>query len=90
MLKAELVYNEWHGGDTIPEYNLSPGRSPLLLHMLNGRLQSDYLIWGYNTPNEAAARRKPWINARQEGSNGPLFSAHVQGRQGSCAGRRVV
>ena len=49
-----------------PQYNLSPGRPALLLHMLNGKLQSDYLIWGYRTPNEAAAKRKSWINARVE------------------------
>ena len=34
--------------------------------MLNGKLQSDNVTWGYRTPNEAAAKRKPWINARIE------------------------
>jgi putative SOS response-associated peptidase YedK len=30
---------EWVGGDTIPQYNLSPGRSPLVLHLLKGTLR---------------------------------------------------
>ena len=34
--------------------------------MLDGKLQSEHLIWGYRTLNEAAAKRKPWINARVE------------------------
>jgi putative SOS response-associated peptidase YedK len=66
LLCPDILEREWTGGDTIPQYNLSPGRPALLLHMLDGKLQSDYLTWGYRTPNEAAAKRKPWINARVE------------------------
>ena len=63
FLRPDLLPSEWIGCDTAPQYNLSPSRPALLLHMLSGKLQSDYLTWGYRTPNEAAAKRKPWINA---------------------------
>ena len=66
FLRPDILEREWAGGDTIPQYNLSPGRAALILHMLNGKLQSDNVTWGYRTPNEAAAKRKPWINARIE------------------------
>jgi len=65
-LNPKIWEPDWLGGDPGPEYNLSPGRPALLLHMLTGKLQSEHLIWGYRTPNEAAAKRKPWINARVE------------------------
>jgi putative SOS response-associated peptidase YedK len=32
----------------------------------NGELQFIGMTWGYRSPNEAAAKRKPWINARIE------------------------
>lgn len=57
---------EWRGGDTVPQYNVSPGSTPLMLHMLKGRLDSDNKTWGYRTPEEAAAKKKPWTNARIE------------------------
>jgi len=80
ILRPDILEREWVGGDTIPQYNLSPGRPALLLHMLNGKLQSDYLIWGYRTPNEAAAKRKSWINARVEKAlTGRYF--------GTCSGK---
>jgi putative SOS response-associated peptidase YedK len=60
-LNPKIWEPDWLGGDPGPEYNLSPGRPRLLLHMLTGKLQSDYLPWGYRTPNEAAAKRKLWI-----------------------------
>lgn len=66
LLKADIPTNEWYGGDTNPQYNLSPGRAALLLHMMRGKLESEHFIWGYSTPNEAAAKLKPWINARVE------------------------
>jgi putative SOS response-associated peptidase YedK len=65
---------EWVGGDTIPQYNVSPGRWPLVLHLLKGTLHSDYVSWGYRTPEETAEKKKPWINARIEKAlNGPIF-----------------
>jgi putative SOS response-associated peptidase YedK len=66
FLRPDILEREWVGGDTAPQYNLSPSRPALLLHMLAGKLQSDYLTWGYRTLTEAAAKRKPWINARIE------------------------
>ena len=36
-----------------PPFNLSPGRLALLLHMHDGKLQSDHLTSGYRTANEA-------------------------------------
>jgi putative SOS response-associated peptidase YedK len=50
--------------------------------MLNGRFQSDYVSWGYRTPNEAAAKRKPWINARVEKALTGRYFRHMfrQGR----------
>ena len=65
-LNKKIWEPDWLGGDTIPQYNLSPGRPALILHMLDGKLQSDCITWGYRTPNEVAAKRKPWINARVE------------------------
>ena len=69
---------EWLGGDPIPQYNVSPGRFPLMLHMLKGKIESDHKTWGYRTPEEAAAKKRPWINARVEkGLDRALFPAHV-------------
>ncbi|PTR17475.1 putative SOS response-associated peptidase YedK [Nitrosospira sp. Nsp2] len=81
-LLPDLLEREWAGGDTIPQYNLSPGRPALLLHMLDGKLHSDYVTWGYRTPNEAAAKRKPWINARIEKALTGRYFRHMfrQGR----------
>ncbi|SFN45139.1 Putative SOS response-associated peptidase YedK [Nitrosospira briensis] len=66
VLGADTHGHEWQGGDTVPQYNVSPGSAPLMLHTLNGKLQSDYATWGYRTPAEGAAKRRPWINARVE------------------------
>ena len=66
FLRRDILEREWAGGDPIPQYNLSPGRTSLILHMLNGKLQSDQVSWGYRTLNEASAKRKPSINARIE------------------------
>ena len=65
-LNKKIWEPDWLGGDNIPQYNLSPGRPALILHMLHGKLESDCLTWGYRTPAEATAKRKPWINARVE------------------------
>ncbi|PTR14476.1 putative SOS response-associated peptidase YedK [Nitrosospira sp. Nsp2] len=82
FLDPDLLPREWIGGDTAPQFNLSPGRTALLLHMLNGKLASDYVSWGYRTPNEAAAKRKPWINARVEKALTGRYFRHMfrQGR----------
>jgi hypothetical protein len=63
LLRPDILERKWIGEDSIPKYNLSPGRPALLLHMLDGKLRSDYLTWGYRWPNEAAAKREP---AREE------------------------
>jgi len=44
----------------------------LLLHMLDGKLQSEYLTSGYRSSNEAAAKRKP----AGEEVDPPLCQAH--------------
>lgn len=82
LLRPDISTREWHGGDTIPEYNLSPGRTALILHMLTGNLRSEHIFWGYSTPNEAAANRKPWINARVEKALTGRYFRHMfrQGR----------
>ena len=77
FLRPDILEREWAGGDTIPQYNLSPGRAALILHMLNGKLQSDNVTWGYRTPNEAAAKRKLWINARVEKSLTGRYLRHM-------------
>ena len=58
--------SKWVGGDSVPQYNLSPGRPPLMFHLLSGKIDCDHVIWGYRTPEEAEAKKKPWINARVE------------------------
>ena len=55
---------KWAGGDSVPQYNLIPGRPPLVFHMLSGTIDSDYITWGYRMPNQAATNKRPWINAR--------------------------
>jgi len=57
---------EWIGGNIIPQYNVSPSRGALVLHRLKECLRSDYLRWGYRTPQETAENKRPWINARIE------------------------
>lgn len=68
---------EWVGGDTIPRYNVSPGTAPLVLHTLSDALHSDYLRWGYRTPNEAAEKKSPWINARVEKALSGRYFRHM-------------
>lgn len=48
-----------------------------MLHMLSGELESDHKIWGYRTPVEAAAKRKPWINARVEKALTGYYFRHL-------------
>ena len=52
-LGVDALDPEWQGGDVIPQYNVSPGSFPLMLHRLQGILHSDYVNWGYRTPKEA-------------------------------------
>jgi hypothetical protein len=81
-LSPKIWEPDWLGGDPGPEYNLSPGRPALLLHMLTGKLQSDHLFGGYRTPNEAAAKRKPWINERIEKALTGVTFATCSGKDG--------
>jgi putative SOS response-associated peptidase YedK len=37
-----------------------------MIMLREGRLEFIGMTWGYRTPAEAAAKRKPWINARME------------------------
>lgn len=62
----ELDYQEWAGGDTIPQYNCGPGGVIHFLHTFKGYLDWGSLRRGYRTPHEAKERTKPWINARVE------------------------
>ncbi len=41
---------KWVGGNSIPQYNLSPGRPPLMFHLLSEKIDGDHVIWGYRTP----------------------------------------
>jgi hypothetical protein len=38
LLRADILAQKWTGEDSIPQYNLSPGRPALLLHMLGEEL----------------------------------------------------
>lgn len=51
LLRPDFLERKWTDEDSIPQYDLSPSRATLLLHILGGELQSDYLTWGYRTPN---------------------------------------
>ncbi len=54
------------GGDHIPLYNIAPGLCPWMIMLHNRQLEFIGQTWGYRTPAEAAAKKKPWINARVE------------------------
>src|SRR5688500_11858747 len=69
--------HEWQEGDSVPQYSVSRGSTPLMLHMLNGKLEFDHTIWGYRTPAEAAAKRRPWINARVEKALSGSYFRHM-------------
>ncbi|WON75499.1 SOS response-associated peptidase family protein [Nitrosospira sp. Is2] len=56
---------DWQG-DHVGRYNVFPGLAPWMIMLHNGELQFVGMTWGYRSPNEAAAKRKPWINARIE------------------------
>ena len=49
-----------------PSYNIAPGLRPWMIMLRESELLFIGMDWGYRTPNEAAAKRKPWINARVE------------------------
>ena len=82
----------WQTGDHIPLYNVALGMCPGMLMLRGGRLEFIGMTWGYHTPAEAAAKRKPWINARieKESADGPLLPAHVPGRTRHHSGRRLA
>lgn len=56
---------EWLG-DHAGSYNIAPGRCPWVIMLHKGGLAFVGMTWGYRTPQEAAEKRKPWINARVE------------------------
>src|SRR5690606_36440972 len=76
-LGMDALGPEWRGGDVIPQYNVSPGTWPLMLHRLRGTLHSDYAIWGYRTPKEAQEKKRPWINARVEKALSGSYFRHM-------------
>jgi putative SOS response-associated peptidase YedK len=76
-LGVEARGPEWVGGDTIPQYNESPGQTALMLHTLAGKLQTDHITWGYRTPEEAAEKKKPWICARVEKAQTGRYFRHM-------------
>jgi putative SOS response-associated peptidase YedK len=47
-------------------YNVAPGQRPWMIMLHGGEVLFVGMSWGYRTPDEAAAKRKPWINARVE------------------------
>ncbi|WP_074798764.1 SOS response-associated peptidase [Nitrosospira briensis] len=57
---------EWTGGEHIESYNIAPGLCPWMIMLRDHKLEFIGKTWGYRTPAEAAAKRKPWINARVE------------------------
>ncbi|WP_097067222.1 SOS response-associated peptidase family protein [Nitrosovibrio sp. Nv4] len=57
---------DWTGGDHIAMYNIAPGLCPWMIMLHDRRLDFIGHTWGYRTPEEAAAKKKPWINARIE------------------------
>jgi len=58
-LKVPIVFQEWQGGDTLPQFNIAPGRGIRMFHRLyQGKLQCDPIRWGYRSPR-AVERREP-------------------------------
>jgi putative SOS response-associated peptidase YedK len=53
-------------GANSPSYNVAPGQCPWMIMHHKGGLLFIGMSWGYRTPDEAAGKRKPWINARVE------------------------
>jgi putative SOS response-associated peptidase YedK len=68
---------EWQGGDHIPIYNIAPGRCPWMITLRGGKPEFIGMTWGYRTPEEAAAKRKPWINARIEKAMTGRYFRHM-------------
>jgi putative SOS response-associated peptidase YedK len=52
--------------DNATAYNVAPGQRPWMIMLHGGEVLFIGMSWGYRTPDEAAAKRKPWINARVE------------------------
>jgi putative SOS response-associated peptidase YedK len=52
--------------DNTAVYNVAPGQRPWMIMLHGGQVLFIGMSWGYRTPDEAAAKRKPWINARVE------------------------
>lgn len=59
------VDKDWLG-DHRGRYNVFPTLCPWVIMLHKGQLQFIGKRWGYRTPEEVAANRKPWINARIE------------------------
>jgi putative SOS response-associated peptidase YedK len=69
----------WLGGDTIEQFNLSPGMVPLMLHTLHqGKEMTDNACrWGYRPPWAKDAGRPLTINARLETASTKPFFRHM-------------
>ena len=59
-------------------------------HTFAGRRRSDYLRWGYRTPQEVAEKKALDLCTSREGINGPLFPSHVPQRPRDRANWRLV
>ena len=59
------VDRDWLG-DHEGRYNVYPILYPWMILLHKGKLEFIGKRWGYRTLEEAAANRKPWINARIE------------------------
>ncbi|WP_407649391.1 SOS response-associated peptidase [Herbaspirillum lusitanum] len=53
-LGAAYEHAKWVGGDLIPQYSVATGMFLLTLHVLNGKLGSDTLPFGYRSPDGMA------------------------------------
>ena len=53
-------------GDHEGRYNVYPTLYPWMILLHKGKLEFAGQRWGYRTPEEATANRRPWINARIE------------------------
>ena len=67
---------EWVG-DNIPHYNVAPGLSARTLRVSRGKVHVRSRLWGYRTPEDAAAETHSWINAGAEKALSGYYFRHM-------------
>ncbi|SEP38473.1 hypothetical protein [Nitrosovibrio sp. Nv6] len=67
---------KWAGGDHIALYNIAPGQCPWMIMLHDRRLDFIGHTWGYRTPEEAAAKKKPWISVTLSAFLGLFILSH--------------